>query len=104
MKILGLVGLFCGVIVLKFGYKVIDDEILKSDYRLQRLIYTNPCDRYEEVTGSQVCNGYIAINNGGLTGVGLGNSTQKYLYLPESYTDFIFPIIYRSFCWFNFPL
>ena len=35
----------------------------------------------------------IAINNGGLTGVGLGNSTQKYLYLPEPYTDFIFCII-----------
>ena len=44
-------------------------------------------------TGSQVCNGYIAINNGGLTGVGLGNSTQKYLYLPEPYTDFIYAII-----------
>ena len=34
-----------------------------------------------------------AINNGGLFGVGLGNSTQKYLYLPEAHTDFIFPII-----------
>ena len=44
-------------------------------------------------TGSQVCNGYIAINNGGLTGKGLGNSTQKYLYLPEPYTDFIYAII-----------
>jgi len=29
----------------------------------------------------------------GLFGVGIGNSTQKYLYLPESYTDFIFPVI-----------
>ena len=35
----------------------------------------------------------IAINNGGLFGVGLGNSTQKYMYLPEGHTDFIFPII-----------
>ena len=40
-----------------------------------------------------MCNGYIAINNGGLTGVGIGKSTQKYLYLPEPYTDFIFDII-----------
>ncbi len=31
--------------------------------------------------------------NGGLQGQGLGASTQKYLYLPESYTDFIFPIV-----------
>ena len=40
-----------------------------------------------------MCNGYIAINNGGLTGIGLGNSTQKYLYLPYPYTDFIFAVI-----------
>ena len=43
--------------------------------------------------GNQVCNGYIAINNGGLWGKGLGNSTQKYLYLPEPYTDFIFAVM-----------
>ena len=40
-----------------------------------------------------MCNGFIAIDNGGLKGVGLMNSVQKYLYLPESHTDFIFPII-----------
>ena len=60
--------------------------------QLSRFDYKNPCDRLL-TTGSQVCNGYIAINNGGLTGVGLGNSTQKYLYLPEPYTDFIFAVI-----------
>ena len=58
----------------------------------QRFNFTNPCARILD-TGNQVCNCYIAINNGGLTGVGLGNSTQKYLYLPEPYTDFIFAII-----------
>lgn len=57
-----------------------------------RFDFKNPCSKLLN-TGSQVCNGYIAINNGGLTGVGLGNSTQKYLYLPEPYTDFIFAII-----------
>ena len=63
-------------------------------YQLQRFNFLNPCQRYTEVgTGYQVCNSYIAINNGGLFGVGIGNSTQKYLYLPESYTDFIFPVI-----------
>ena len=54
--------------------------------------YKNPCSKFI-TTGNQVCNGYIAINNGGLLGVGLGNSMQKYLYLPEPYTDFIFAII-----------
>lgn len=58
-----------------------------------RFNFKEPCSRYTEETGYQVCNGFIAINNGGLFGVGLGNSTQKYLYLPESHTDFIFPII-----------
>lgn len=60
----------------------------------KRLNFLKPCDRYTESgTGYQVCNGYIAINRGGLFGVGIGNSTQKYLYLPEAHTDFIFPII-----------
>ena len=60
--------------------------------QMERLNFSKPCDRLLN-TGSQICNGYIAINNGGLTGVGLGNSTQKYLYLSEPYTDFIFTII-----------
>lgn len=64
------------------------------EYQLQRFNFLKPCQRYTEVgTGYQVCNSYIAINNGGLLGKGIGNSTQKYLYLPESYTDFIFPVI-----------
>lgn len=60
--------------------------------QMQRFDYAKPCDKILS-SGSQVCNCYIAINNGGLTGVGLGNSTQKYLYLPEPYTDFIFAIV-----------
>ncbi len=60
-----------------------------------RLDFQKPCEKYYEDEGSgyQVCNGFIAISNGGLFGVGLGKSTQKYMYLPESHTDFIFPII-----------
>ena len=62
--------------------------------QLQRFDFTRPCSEEKFYsTGTQVCNGYIAFNNGGLTGLGLGNSTQKYLYLPEAYTDFIFAII-----------
>ncbi len=61
--------------------------------QMDRFNFANPCDRYTEKTGYQVCNGLIAMSSGGLTGVGLNNSTQKRLYLPESHTDFIFPII-----------
>ena len=68
-------------------------EGILNSMQMDRLTFQNPCSRYTETTGYQVCNGFIAINNGGLFGVGLGNSTQKYLYLPESHTDFIFPII-----------
>ncbi len=59
--------------------------------KLERFNYHDPCSRYI-TTGNQLCNSYIAINGGGLTGKGLGNSTQKYLYLPEAHTDFIFAI------------
>ena len=55
---------------------------------------SSPCSEENYyTTGNQVCNGYIAINNGGMKGLGLGNSIQKYLYLPEAHTDFIFCII-----------
>ena len=82
------VGLVIAVIVVLYS----GNDLLNS-MQMDRLNFRNPCSRYTEVTGYQVCNGFIAINNGGSFGVGLGNSTQKYLYLPESHTDFIFPII-----------
>ena len=64
-----------------------------SSMQKGRFNYKKPCTRYQEDTGYQVCNGYIAINNGELFSMEPGNSKQKYLYLPEAYTDFIFPIV-----------
>lgn len=87
IKIMG-IGVVLAAIVLIYS----GQEILNG-MQIDRLKFQNPCSRYTEVTGYQVCNGFIAINNGSIFGVGLGNSTQKYLYLPESHTDFIFPII-----------
>ncbi len=86
--VFGILGLivFAGVILLGSGKSVLLER------QLERFDFSNPCDKLL-TSGNQVCNCYIAINNGGLTGVGLGNSTQKYLYLPEPYTDFIFAII-----------
>lgn len=92
-KRIALGGLIFCILALKFAYLVVPQRILESDYRLNRFIYVDACDRYEENSGYQVCNGYIAIDNGGLFGVGIGNSIQKYLYLPASHTDFIFPIV-----------
>ncbi len=76
-----------GVVLIKYS----DGGIL-SNAQLSRFDFFNPCSKYES-TGYQVCNAYIAINNGGLTGVGLGKSTQKYSYIPEPHTDMVFAII-----------
>jgi cell division protein FtsW len=44
-------------------------------------------------TGFQIIQSFVAFGLGGWNGVGLGASTQKLFYLPQSYTDFIFSII-----------
>lgn len=80
------------VFVIIFAFMVTGKNPLSS-MQQSRFNYLNPCTRYQEDTGYQVCNGYIAINNGKLFSIDPGNSKQKYLYLPEAYTDFIFPII-----------
>lgn len=85
-----LVALLIGVLILT--YVVTDGKILK-DYQKARFNFFDPCERYQEESGYQLCNSLIAFTNGGMSGQGIGKSTQKYLYLPESYTDFIFPII-----------
>lgn len=83
-----LVVVLLGIIIfLAFGNKIL------KDYQRERFNFKDPCERYQQKSGYQLCNSFIAFKNGGVTGQGIGKSTQKYLYLPESYTDFIFPII-----------
>ncbi len=94
LKIFKVVSFIVVSIVLLVVISSMSGKSILNESQKQRLNFFNPCDRYTEVgPGYQVCNGYIAINGGGLFGKGIGNSTQKYLYLPESHTDFIFPII-----------
>lgn len=83
-----------GVAIISLVLLTSGNKILTPGQYNRLMNFHNPCstERYYS-DGNQVCNGYIAINNGGLTGAGLGNSTQKYLYLPEAHTDFIFAII-----------
>ena len=47
--------------------------------------------------GYQVSQSIIGIGSGGVFGVGLGNSTQKFLFLPENHTDFVFSIMAEEF-------
>lgn len=81
-----------GIIVIALLLLLNNGVKLLFDRQIERFEFLRPCERIYG-NGNQVCNGYIAINNGGLFGKGLGNSTQKYLYLPEAYTDFIFAIV-----------
>lgn len=64
-----------------------------SAYRRARLLsFRNPCaDKLN--FGWQACQGQIALGSGGLFGVGLGASRQKWMYVPNAHTDFIFAII-----------
>ncbi len=44
-------------------------------------------------SGYQIVQSLYAIGSGGLLGLGLGHSRQKYLYLPEEHNDYIFAIV-----------
>ena len=67
--------------------------ILQAPYRLNRIVaYLNPW-KDPKGTGFQIIQSFVAFATGGIKGVGLGQSTQKLFYLPQSYTDFIFSII-----------
>lgn len=87
LKFLGIALIIGGIVFINSGNDFFNET------QMARFKFKEPCKRYKEDTGYQVCNGFIAMHNGGLFGVGLGNSTQKYLYLPEAHTDFIFAII-----------
>ena len=65
----------------------------KGGFRIARI--TSFLDPWADAkgTGWQVIQGLYAIGSGGLFGVGLGQSKQKYLYIPEPHNDFIFAII-----------
>lgn len=67
--------------------------ILNVDYRRARLeVLSNPfLDPYDK--GYQLTHSLIAFGRGEWTGVGLGGSVEKLLYLPEAHTDFILAVI-----------
>lgn len=73
----------CGALVL---------AALSSPYRVKRLVsFLDPWAHPYE-SGFQLTQSLIAIGRGEFAGVGLGNSVQKLLYLPETHTDFLFAI------------
>ena len=95
IKILRISAVLIGIAGI-VGIYVLQPEFISRENTTRqesRFAFTEPCSRSLAKTGYQVCNAYIAINNGGLWGRGFGQSTQKFLYLPEAFTDFVFPIV-----------
>ena len=67
--------------------------ITQTDYMTKRIeIWQNPLSDLQN-DGFQPWQSRIAIGSGGLLGTGLGNSRQKYLFLPEEHNDYIFSIV-----------
>lgn len=67
--------------------------IMGTDYMTSRItMWLNPWDDALG-KGMQAIQSLLAIGSGGVTGLGLGNSKQKFLYLPEAQNDFIFAVV-----------
>ena len=77
------------------GFLGIAALILSAPYRVARFsVFLNPfaADQYKSV-GWQPAHSLLGLASGGLFGVGLGASRQKWGNLPEAHTDFIFSVI-----------
>ena len=82
--VLGLV--LCGAVGMAVAVQV-------APYRMRRLLaFLDPWEHSQDA-GFQLVQSLIAFGSGGLSGVGLGQSKQKMLFLPEAHTDFIFALV-----------
>lgn len=71
--------------------------VMAEDFRLQRIFsFMNPEEDIQDGNW-QAAQSLYAIGSGGLFGRGLGQSRQKYLWLPEAQNDFIFSILGEEF-------
>jgi cell division protein FtsW len=71
--------------------------IIFEPYRRERLLtFLNPWQDPLD-SGYHIIQSLLALGSGGLFGVGAGNSHQKFLYLPEPGTDFIFAVLGEEF-------
>jgi cell division protein FtsW len=82
-----LVALACAVI------PVAAIALISEPYRVVRLLSFLDPEANRRGPGWQQWQSLIAVGSGGVTGVGIGNSTQKMSYLPEPHTDFIYAVL-----------
>lgn len=64
-----------------------------APYRMRRLLAFLDPFQHSQDSGFQLVQSLLAFGSGGATGVGLGQSKQKMLFLPEAHTDFIFALV-----------
>lgn len=64
-----------------------------ASYRMERIVSFGSPENYADDWGYQAIQGYFAIADGGWFGVGLGESRQKWEWLPNGHNDFIFALI-----------
>ena len=83
--------LFLSMVVTTIAVGIL--SILAQPYQLARIQgYINPwADKYGK--GFHIIQSMIAVGSGGLLGLGIGQSRQKFFYLPQQYTDYIFAIM-----------
>lgn len=67
--------------------------VLFEPYRMARVLsFLDPWSTFKG-SGFQIIQSFVAFQNGGLLGVGLGESKQKLFFLPEAHTDFVLAVI-----------
>ena len=78
-----------------FIYILEPDKVIKllENYAGDRITAWREKDKFETTLRWQTNQSLYAIGSGGLFGLGLGNSKQKHLYMPEPQIDFVFSIV-----------
>lgn len=79
--------------IVAVGFVIVAIYSFKDDYAMKRIMaMIHPWD---DPTGDsyQMTQGWCAFGSGGLFGVGIGYSHQKYFYLPMAYNDFIYAVV-----------
>ena len=75
------------------GLAAVAAAIILEPYRMSRFLAFLDPEKDPQGTGYHIIQSLYALGSGGLFGMGLGQSKQKFLYLPENHTDFIFAIL-----------
>ncbi|NDD27480.1 MAG: putative lipid II flippase FtsW [Proteobacteria bacterium] len=79
--------------MVSLGLVAVIGQICKDQYKRERiLVFLNPFGDPGD-KGYQIVQSLIGLGSGGVWGLGLGESRQKFFYLPEQHTDFIFAIV-----------